>query len=89
MTQPIYVIFAAGLFTALYLVAALFFLKFWRRSGDSLFAYFALAFALFAIQSALPALLQIPEETGASLYLLRLAGFAIIIAAILFKNFRR
>ena len=88
MSQPVYVTFAGGIFTAFYLVAALFFLKFWRRSDDSLFASFAVAFLLFAIQSALPALLQTPEETGASVYVLRLAGFALIIGSILLKNLR-
>ena len=36
-----------------FLVAALFFLRFWWRTSDGLFAAFALAFLLFAVNQAL------------------------------------
>ena len=36
----------AGILAAGYAIAALYFFKFWRRTGDRLFAFFAVAFAL-------------------------------------------
>ncbi|MFC3067737.1 DUF5985 family protein [Phenylobacterium soli] len=81
--------FTAGFLTAGYLVAGLFFLKFWRRTGDRLFAAFAAAFALMAINQAVPVLFGIPDEALGGVYLLRLAAFLLIIWAILRKNIAR
>jgi hypothetical protein len=78
--------FTAGLTTMGYLIAGLFFLRFWRRTGDGLFLAFWLAFWLFALTSALIALSGLPREEASWFYLLRLAGFGLIIAAILVKN---
>ena len=80
--------FTAGMLTAGYLVAGLFFLKFWRRSRDGLFAAFAAAFALMAANQAIPVLFGIPDEALGGVYLLRLAAFLLIIWAILRKNMR-
>jgi hypothetical protein len=77
----------AGLFTAASLVAALFFLRFWKRSGDSLFLCFALAFVLLAANNALSGFIGGDEYPA--IYLLRLAGFALIIFGILRKNLAR
>lgn len=78
--------FIAGLVTAGYLVAALFFLKFWRRVRDGLFLAFAAAFALLAIHQATLAWLGIENEQLSGLYLVRLLAFLLIIGAILRKN---
>lgn len=77
-----------GLLTAGFLMAALFFLRFWRRTRDRLFAAFAAAFALLAIAQPLPMLTGIPSESQAAIYLLRLAAYLLIIWAILSKNLR-
>lgn len=79
----------AGALAAGYLVAALFFLKFWRRTGDRLFAAFSAAFGLLAVASALPVLLATPHEERGGVYLIRLAAFVLIIVAVLGKNLRR
>ena len=42
--------FITGALTAGYLVAALFFLSFWRETRDRLFCFFAGAFVLLALQ---------------------------------------
>lgn len=81
--------FFAGMITMGYVVAALFFLRFWRRTRDALFITFALAFALLALSASLAYLLDLPLEERSWLYLLRFAGFSLIIIAILSKNFRR
>jgi hypothetical protein len=70
-----------------YLTASLFFLRFWRDSQDRLFALFAAAFALLAVQRT--ALALTPESAASSLfYVLRLVAFLVIIAAIIDKNRR-
>jgi hypothetical protein len=81
--------FTAGLITMGYLTAGLFFLRFWRRTGDGFFLAFCIAFWLFALNQALVPLSGLPREEASSIYLLRLAGFAMIIVAILVKNARR
>lgn len=78
--------FLAGLVTAGYLVAALFFLKFWRRIGDGLFLAFAAAFALLAFHATLAVLLGVTSEPRSGVYLIRLAAFLLIIGAMLRKN---
>ena len=78
--------FAAGMLTAGYLVSGLFFLKFWRRTGDRLFGAFAAAFGLMAANQASPGVFGIPDEALGGVYLLRLAAVLLIIWAILRKN---
>lgn len=80
--------FINGLITAGFLMAALFFLRFWRRTRDGLFAAFAGAFLLLAVAQPLPMLTGIPSESQAPIYLIRLAAFLLIIWAILRKNLR-
>lgn len=80
-------IFTAGLVTMGYVVAAAFFLRFWQRTRDFLFAIFAFAFLLFALNQLLAVVLGLAKEDQAWLYLLRLAGFVAIIVGILMKNF--
>jgi hypothetical protein len=79
----------SGLVIAGDLVAALFFLKFWRRSSDALFAIFSAAFLLLAIGQALLALTDVPVEERSWIYLLRLAAFILIIVGIVHKNRER
>lgn len=91
MTQPdaIVAAFVAGALCAGFLAIGLFFLKFWRRTGEGLFAAFAVAFALLAANQAAPVVLDIPDEHLGYIYLLRLAAFVLIIAAVLRKNMVR
>jgi len=78
--------FAGGALSLGFLVVSLNFLNFWRRTRDGLFLAFAAAFALLALNQALAALLQVPDENRAGIYLLRLVAFALIIWAVLQKN---
>lgn len=80
--------FLWGLITMGYAIAGLFFLNFWRRTRDGLFAAFAAAFWLLALNQALVAVSGIPREEQTWLYLLRLAAFMLIIGAIIAKNWR-
>ncbi|HEV7436144.1 MAG TPA: DUF5985 family protein [Pseudorhizobium sp.] len=80
--------FISGLITMGFLVSGLFFVRFWVRTRDGLFAAFAAAFWLLAANQALLALSNLPVEERSWMYLLRLAAFAIIIVAIALKNRR-
>ncbi|HYE43930.1 MAG TPA: DUF5985 family protein [Caulobacteraceae bacterium] len=80
--------FVAGAITMGYAVAALFFLRFWRRTHDGLFGAFAGAFFLMALTSLIVKIADIPREEQSMVYLLRLAAFSLIIIAILRKNLR-
>jgi hypothetical protein len=78
--------FVAGLLVTGYAVAALFFGRFFRQSGDRLFLFFAAGFALLAIQRlglAMAALLPLPLTTH---YVLRLLAFLVILFGIIDKN---
>jgi uncharacterized protein DUF5985 len=69
-----------------YLVVGLFFLRFWKQTGDRLFFIFAVAFWILGIQRAALAIDRILVEAHTSLYLLRLFAFLLILAAIGDKN---
>ena len=78
--------FIAGLLVTGYLVAALFFLRFWRETRDRLFAWFAASFLLLALhRTALVGAAWLPFESY-WLYLLRLLAFVLILVAIVEKN---
>jgi uncharacterized protein DUF5985 len=80
--------FLGGMVTAGFLVAGLFFLRFWRRTADRLFLAFAVAFWLLAVNECLVVFAEIPREGHSWIYLLRLAAFALLIVAIVGKNIR-
>jgi Family of unknown function (DUF5985) len=82
-------VFLAGVISAGHALAAMFFLKFWRRTGDTLFAAFSAAFCLLALNQFLAAEINIPREEQSWIYLLRLGAFVLIAAAILYKNLGR
>jgi hypothetical protein len=69
-----------------YAVVALFFLRFWRDTGDRLFLWFAVAFAILLGQRMALSLTQEWLENTVWLYSLRLAAFLLILIAIVDKN---
>jgi uncharacterized membrane protein len=79
-------VFLSGAVTMGFAIAGVFFLRFWRRTRDTLFLAFAAAFALLGLNQALLALAYVPAEERSLLYLLRLLAFAIIIGAIVRKS---
>ncbi|MDP1913280.1 DUF5985 family protein [Brevundimonas sp.] len=72
-----------------YAVAALFFLKFWRRTNDTLFLAFAAAFLLMATTPLLTIVMKVPREEQSPFYLLRLLAFLILIVAVVAKSSAR
>jgi len=81
--------FAPGMITMGFVVGGLFFLRFWVKTRDTLFGAFALAFWLLALNQALPLLYGLEREEQSWVYLLRVAGFSLIILSIVQKNLRR
>lgn len=67
-------------------VIGLFFLRFFRDRRDVLFLLFGIAFWLFAANNTLLAVTSAVAESTVSAYVLRLLGFALILAAIVQKN---
>ena len=79
--------FLLGIISALSLTAALYFLKFWRRTGDGLFLAFSIAFFIEAGNRIAVIFLKNPSEGSPSIYLIRLGAFLLILGAILRKNY--
>lgn len=69
-----------------YIIAALFFTKFWRKTGDGLFLAFAAAFLLMGLVPLLTNAMAIPREEQSPFYLIRLAAFLLIIGAVVAKS---
>ena len=80
--------FLAGAVTMGFVVASLFFLRFWRRTRESLFLAFALAFWLLGLAQLLLSFTEDLIEERSWLFLLRLLAFSVIIVAIVRKNRR-
>ena len=78
--------FLSGAVTFGFLIIGIFFLRFWSRTRDPLFFWFALAFWLLGGGQAVLALSNIPVEERSSVYLIRLAAFSLILFAIFRKN---
>ena len=66
--------------------AGLFFLRFWRRTRDRLFAHFALALFVMAENRLELALSALRGLRGSHEYWIRFLAFALILIAILDKN---
>jgi hypothetical protein len=79
--------FLSGAVTFAHVLAALYFLRFWRRTRDRLFLSFALAFMLFALNQGLAFVFAVYRESTSFIYILRVLGFVLIVAAIVDKNF--
>lgn len=81
--------FLSGAVVIGFFLAGLFFLRFWKRTRDTLFLAFTFAFWLLGLSQALLAFSVVPVEERSWLYLLRLAAFVLILLAIWHKNVRR
>lgn len=78
--------FLGGAVMLAYLLAAAYFVRFWRRTSERLFLHFAAAFALLALNQLVVSVLGPADERSSYAYLLRVFGFLIILAAIVGKN---
>jgi hypothetical protein len=71
-----------------YATVGLFFLRFYLRTGDRLFAMFAAAFGVFACVRLTMMLLEEPSEHQV-VYWVRFIGYVLILVAIVDKNLPR
>jgi len=78
--------FISGATTMGFFMAGLFFLRFWRNTGETLFLSFSIAFSLLGLAHTLLTFSGMPVEERSWIYLVRLAAFLIILAAIARKN---
>jgi len=79
----------AGTIAMASIIIALFFLRFWRASGDRFFLYFALSFAIEGLHRVYAALRDGGGEDSPLHYLIRLLAYGLILWAILEKNLPR
>lgn len=68
------------------LTAGLFFLRFWRTTGDRLFLFFAVALGVEALVRIVLGLSAISQESEPFIFALRVVSYGLIIAAIIDKN---
>lgn len=71
------------------LVIALYFVRFWRDSGDRFFLYFAASFFIEGLRRLYSALHDAGAEDSPLHYLVRLLAYGLILWAILEKNLPR
>src|SRR5687768_13337242 len=82
-------LFISGALMLGYWTVALFFLRFWKRSHDRLFAMFSAAFFLMGFQRialTAAAIIGGPDTTLLWPYVVRLIAFLLILIAIVDKN---
>lgn len=77
-----------GMLTMATLMAALFFLRYWRIGRERLFLFLSLAFVAFSASWAALAMIIPSYEHRSAVYLLRLLAFAAIMIGIADKNRR-
>jgi len=68
------------------LVAAMFFLRFWKDTHDRFFLFFAISFFIEALNRTALGLTTVSNEQEPFFYLVRLCAFGLIIVAIVDKN---
>lgn len=80
-------LFMGGAIFMGHLVAALLFLRFWRRTGDRLFGWFAAAFFVLTAERLL-LFWYVAGHIHPAVYMARLVAFLLIIAAVVDRNRR-
>lgn len=82
-------IFLVGVLTTMFLIAAVFFLRFWRETRDTLFLAFAASFTIEGLSQIPVIFVEHPGEGLPWIYWVRLVASLLILAAILKKNYGR
>jgi hypothetical protein len=68
------------------MLVGLFFLRFWKTTGDRFFLYFALSFGVEGMNRLISGLTQTLYEDARLYYLIRLISYGLILVAIWEKN---
>jgi len=69
-----------------FFIAALFFFRFWNKTGDRLFLIFAFSFLLMGIERIVNSFMPVAGEFRYYVYSIRLLAFSLLLFAILDKN---
>jgi hypothetical protein len=80
--------FLAGAAVISLLVIALFFLRFWKKTRDRLFLFFASAFFVLMIERIVRVFMAVETEWAPYVYTVRLFAFVLIIVGVVDKNRR-
>lgn len=80
--------YLSGAATVSLLVIVMFFLRFWKRTHDRLFLFFAGSFGFLMIERIVRACMRVETEWAPYVYTIRLAAFVLIIVAVIDKNRR-
>ncbi len=86
LLHPLADVFLLGFISACSMVAAVFFLKYWRDARDPLFLAFAAFFGMQGIVHCIVLLLPRPNEGYFWVFLIRLLSVLAPLGAILWKN---
>lgn len=79
------ILLAGGIATAS-IIAAMFFFRFWRSTGDRFFLLFALSFLIEGLNRFALYWLAGLDDLSPIYYLIRLIAYGLILAAIIDKN---
>jgi uncharacterized membrane protein HdeD (DUF308 family) len=71
------------------LIISLFFLRFWTQTGDRFFLFFAISFFVEGVNRAVLGFTSHPDEGQPFFYFVRFLSFALILVAIVEKNWTR
>ena len=71
------------------LIAGLFFLRFWRDTGDRFFLFFSISFFVEGLNRFALAMTTDPNEGRPFFYFVRFLSFLLILIAIVHKNMSR
>ena len=66
--------------------ASLFFLRFWRKTGDRFFLFFSLSFCIEGVSRVILGMIGDSDERQPLIVLMRLFAFVVILIAIIDKN---
>ena len=76
-----------GAIAAASFTAAIFFLRFWRDTGDLLFVAFAIFFIVEGINRIVLSYMPHPNEGGPGIYIARLVALVLLLGSIARKNY--
>lgn len=89
IAHPYADIFLLGFIAALSLIAALYFVRFWRATHDILFLSFVVFFVVQGCSEAAILSYKHPNLGHPWLYLVRLLSILVVLVGILVKNYSR
>jgi hypothetical protein len=87
ISHPLADIFLLGVVAVCYLLAGLFFLRFWKSTRDYLFLAFVVFFGIQGGSSCFIVSLSHPNEGSLWIGLVRLLSILAVLGSILWKNF--